>query len=120
MEIHPIYKKMQSLMKDKKVGTREICRAIGVTTSGYYYMIKQHTMTIKTLERICTYMKIHLSDLCASPETDVNMDEFDEQFYDQDHVLKEKLIHMSMKLERMEKEVERLKPDSQKKVNTGS
>ncbi len=53
--------KIDKLLVEKRIKKQDFLKDIGVSTSGYYDMIKKNTMSIQTLEKICKVLDKPLS-----------------------------------------------------------
>lgn len=62
-----IYDKIKITAKEKGYGIEELCKKIGITHSGFYRMIKNHTMSIKTLEKISELLDVDVSQWFQDP-----------------------------------------------------
>jgi len=53
--------KIKKLLESKEISASRFCKKIGVTESGYTYMIKNESMKLKTLYKISEVLQVPVS-----------------------------------------------------------
>jgi DNA-binding Xre family transcriptional regulator len=66
-----VFNKIDRILKQKKISTRQLISGIGITPPGYYSMVRNNDIKLSTLLNICNYLKVDIKEFLTSELADV-------------------------------------------------
>lgn len=58
-----IFQKIERVLTLKKVSSNQLIKGIGITSAGWYKMKRGNDMKVSTLENVCQFLNISVSEL---------------------------------------------------------
>ena len=66
------YNKIKNLAASKRMPIKELARLCDLSEQGFHYMLKNQTMRVDTLEKICVTLGVNPRDLFENENGDFN------------------------------------------------
>ena len=66
-----VFNKIDRILKQKKISTRQLISGIGITPPGYYSMVKNNDIKLSTLLNICNYLNIDIKEFLTTDLSEI-------------------------------------------------